>query len=733
MMKPRMLAASARPIADVVLDSLRSSSKLSRLRAALPDEEDCDHALHQFSLKLEDDSDDKLDRDTAPVLHPDEAAAAVLLGTAFESSRDVLARLRQPETMAIIQVPHPDYVDPINKVLRKILGFEAPVLEREDLVKRTTVASTGTVVIFESSDGTASRKAAADSAAIAAAVQLRCAIIGITADLGLLPRELVSLAEQRIVVPPLDARAIGAVIEAVTGRHPSTQIHEKLAGRVTLEALSIAVRADLGPERSSARLTQLLDDQHWKEDGPLLSELYGLGPAKQWGLDLAADLRAYVAGTLPWSACSKGLLLSGPPGTGKTSFARALSREAGVHFIATSYSAWQSQKDGHLGSVTAAIRKVFAEANANRPCIVFIDEVDSLPARGSAGHNDSWFTAVLNCLLEQLDGYEKRDGVVICAACNDPARLDKALVRAGRLDTHIVIPLPDVPALVGIFRMHLGSDLEGADLRAAALAARGHTGADVERWVRVARRGARTAGRALTLQDLLEAVRGGEPDWPEDVRRRVAWHEAGHAVVLLALGIAEPTALSIGGAGGLAESELGEMQAETRTTMEAFLVALLGGRAAEQINFGEATAGAGGTEGSDLDRCTRLAIRLETAFGFGNLGLVCLADGLKPRDLLAFDRVRTAVSSTMDRAYTTALDILDKNRSALDALAITLFSAGYLDRAEIEAVLKQTPVCPQTVVSMSTPRHPDPVQAPRDHTRVNAETPPLTSSNLVAP
>ena len=254
MMKPRMLAASARPIADVVLDFLRSSSKLSRLRAALPDEEDCDHALHQFSLKLEDDSDDKLDRDTAPVLHPDEAAAAVLLGTAFELSRDVLARLRQPETMAIIQVPHPDYVDPINKVLRKILGFEAPVLEREDLVGNgTTVASTGTVVIFESSDGTASRKAAADSAAIAAAVQLRCAIIGITADLGLLPRELVSLAEQRIVVPPLDARAIGAVIEAVTGRHPSTQIHEKLAGRVTLEALSIAVRADLGPERSSAR------------------------------------------------------------------------------------------------------------------------------------------------------------------------------------------------------------------------------------------------------------------------------------------------------------------------------------------------------------------------------------------------------------------------------------------------------------------------------------------------
>jgi cell division protease FtsH len=733
-MKPRMLAASTRPIAEALLHSLRSSGRLSRLRPAPSDDGDYDLASHQFSLDLEDESDDKFERDADPVLHPDEAAAAVLLGRAFEPSRDVLARLRQPDTLAIIEVPHPDYVEVITKVLRKqVLGFEAPVLDREDLAKRMTVAATGTVAIFESSDEASSRQTAANSAAIAAAVQLRCAIIGITSDLSLLPRELVSLAEHRIVVPPLDARAIGAVIEAVTGKHPSAQIDEKTASRATLEALSIGVRADLGPERSLARLRQLLTDQHRKEDGPLLSEMYGLGQAKQWGLDLAADLRAYVAGKLPWSACPKGLLLSGPPGTGKTSFARALSREAGVHFIATSYSAWQSQKDGHLGSVTAAIRKVFAEAKANRPCIVFIDEIDSLPARGSAGHNDSWFTAVLNCLLEQLDGYEKRDGVVICAACNDPARLDRALIRAGRLDNHIVIPLPDVPALVGIFRMHLGSDLEGADLRAAALAARGHTGADVERWVRVARRGSRTAGRALTLQDLLEAVRGGEPDWPDDVRRRVAFHEAGHAVVLLALGIAEPTALSIGGAGGLAESELGEMQAETRTTMEGFLVALLGGRAAEQISFGEVTAGAGGTEGSDLDRCTRLAIRLETAFGFGNLGLICLPDGLNPRDLLAFEPLRTAVTSTMDRAYATALDILNKNRGALDALAAALFSAGYLDRVEIEAVLKEAPLCPQAVVNIPASRHPDPVRAALGQTQAEADTPPLTASSLVAP
>jgi cell division protease FtsH len=247
-------------------------------------------------------------------------------------------------------------------------------------------------------------------------------------------------------------------------------------------------------------------------------------------------------------------------------------------------------------------------------------------------------------------------------------------------------------------------------LRAAALAARGHTGADVERWVRVARRAARTAGRTLNPQDLLAAVRGGEREWPADVRRRIACHEAGHAIALLALGIAEPKALSIGGTGGLAESKPGEMQPETRVHLEKFLVALLGGRAAEQLTFGEATAGAGGVgDGgaggveSDLSRATRLAMRLETDYGFGSLGLVCLAGALDNRDLLLFDALRTEVGSTIDRAYATALDILAQNRRALDALTAALLSAGYLDRAEIEAVLAQAP--------LQSPRSDQPVSA----------------------
>jgi len=700
-----MLATSARPLADVLIDVLRGSNKLSRLRATLPDEKD--YGSEQFSLQLDDESNDKHESYAIQVLHPDDVAAAVLLGHAFEPSRDALTRLKNSDMVAIIEVPYPDLVAPIARLLRKhVLGPETPVLDGDSLSKEATAADTGTVVIFKRTDEEKPRKALVGGVEFAAAVQLRCAIIGITADPSQLPQELVCLAEHRIIVPPLDGAAVAAVIEAVTGKHPGA-IDDQLVRQVTLHGLSIAVRADLGAERSKARLRRLVDARAASEDvGPLLSEMHGLGSAKQFGLDLAADLRAYVAGKLPWSACAKGLLLSGPPGTGKTSYARALSREAGVHFIATSYAAWQSHKDGHLGSVTAAIRKTFSEAAQKTPCIVFCDEIDTLPARGKSAYHDDWWSAIVNTLLEQLDGFERREGVVVVAACNDPSRLDPALVRAGRLDHHIAIPLPDVPALVGIFRTHLGVDLAGADLRAAALAARGHTGADVERWVRVAKRAARSAGRELTLQDLLDAVRGGQPEWPADVRRRVACHEAGHAIVLLALGIAEPTALSIGGAGGLAESDPGEMRADTRAHLEKFLVALLGGRAAEQLGFGEATAGSGvGGEDSDLSRATRLATRLETEFGFGSIGLISLDGGLSSRDLMMFDHLRAAVGATIDRAYAVALDVLAQNRPAHRALTDALFSAGYLDRSEIEAVMARTPLRTQSGTDGSSPEH----------------------------
>ena len=705
MTRLRTLAASVRPLADVLVDSLRRANK--PCRAGGPDDPDDDGGQSQLKLRLDDDADASISEcDPPSPLPPDEVAVAVLLGRALDRHRDVLARLRDPDLIAMIELPAAEFLLPIARLLRThVLGGEAPVLDGVGLSgNERSIAATGTVAIFKGLDTDKPRKPSSDNGStdFALAMQRRCAVIGIANDPERqLPRDLVRLAEHRIVVSPLDGEAIATVIAAVTGRHPGP-IDDDLVRGATLESLSIALRADLGAERSLTRLHRILGRDQNADRGPRLADLHGLGAAKDWGLSLVGDLQDYAAGRLPWAAVDKGCLLTGLPGTGKTTFARALAQEAGVHFIATSYSQWQAYKEGHLGHVTQAIRNAFAEAQRRRPAILFIDEIDTIPARGTGKWNDDWWTSITNTLLECLDGFERRDGVVVIAACNDPSRLDAALVRAGRLDRHIEIPLPDLPALVGIFRSHLGEDLHGADLRAAALAARGGTGADVERWVREARRRARLAGRMLTKDDLLDAVRGGEPDLPADMRRRFAYHEAGHAIAGRILRVFDPVALSINGLGGLAQSEPGEKQAQTRTHLAHYLVFLLAGRAAEQLVFGEVTAGAGGGEMSDLSRATALALRIETSYGLGQLGHLWIGDQASARDLLLFDDLRAAVRHMVDEAHAAATELLSQHRPTLDRLAEALFAAGYLDRDEIEALLKHTPVSAQ---AMTAARH----------------------------
>ena len=704
-----MLASSARPLAEVLVDALRRhTNPIAQLRHTIGENDDDNTGDDQLGLRLDDEADDAHQNDAIDMLRPDEVAVAVLLGLAFDGRRDVLARLQDSDTITVIEVPGLEYVNVINHILRRhILGPTANILDGDSLeVSSTRVAAAGTVAVFVRRDDPKSKGSsgatASGTAEFAAAVQRRCAVVAIAAEPERqLPGDLVRLADHRIVVPPLNAKAVAAVIAAITGRYPDP-IDEEISKRATLKSLMVAVRADLGAFRCVERLSKLVARSTAAADTtPTLHDLHGLGEAREFGLRLVDDLRDYKAGLIPWAAVAKSVLIWGPPGTGKTLFARALAKTANVNFIATSYAEWQGSQDGHLGAVTKAIQNCFANAKKSAPCILFIDEIDTLPRRGTGRYADDWWTAIVNAVLQELDGFERREGVVVVTACNsDPQNLDPALVRSGRLDKSVYIQLPDMAALVGIFRAHLGADLAGIDVRAAALAARGHTGADVERWVREARRVARIAGRVLELKDLLDAVRGGEPEWPADVRHRVSYHEAGHAIVLLALGLAEPKSLSIGAGGGLAESDLGEVRAQTRPHMEQVLVAFLAGRAAEQLIFGEATAGAGGGEDSDLARATQLATRLETAYGLGSLGLVCIPGETGDRDLLLFGDLRSVVGRTIDRAYTAALELLGQNRRALDALAAALFAAGYLDRAEIAAVLKKTPL------------HTEPTEAP---------------------
>lgn len=187
--------------------------------------------------------------------------------------------------------------------------------------------------------------------------------------------------------------------------------------------------------------------------------LTGYGAAKDWALGLKVDLADYLTGGLAWSHMSTKLLLSGPPGTGKTTFARALCNTLQVPLVVTSVSTWLQGE--YLHDVLDRMANTFAEARRQAPSILFIDEIDGIGQRASASrpYADYW-NACVNKLLELLDGALKTDGVIVVGATNRPGEIDEAIRRSGRLERHIEIPRPDIPTLAGILAHHLGSDLD---------------------------------------------------------------------------------------------------------------------------------------------------------------------------------------------------------------------------------------------------------------------------------
>lgn len=192
-----------------------------------------------------------------------------------------------------------------------------------------------------------------------------------------------------------------------------------------------------------------------------IEQLAGYGDARQWALDLKTDLAIWRAKKLAWADMSTKLLLSGPPGTGKTTYARALCNSLEIPLIATSVGHWL--EPGYLGDVIKRMTAVFDVAREHAPVILFVDEIDGIGRRDSSSgrsYDDYWIT-VINRMLELLDGAVKSDGIIVVGATNRPGVIDPAIRRSGRLERHIEIPPPDINALEGVIRHHLGPDLNG--------------------------------------------------------------------------------------------------------------------------------------------------------------------------------------------------------------------------------------------------------------------------------
>jgi hypothetical protein len=409
---------------------------------------------------------------------------------------------------------------------------------------------------------------------------------------------------------------------------------------VTLEKLAAASQVTPATEEKRAVA--------WE---PRIEELAGYGKAAEWALDLVEDITAWKNGCIEWRDVDAGLLLSGPPGSGKTLFASAVARSCGAAFFAASSAVWQSH--GHLGDMLRAMRKTFREAIAAAPAILFIDEFDSFGSRSNLrGDSAGYSLQVINALLELLDGAQGRDGVVVIAATNRPDDIDEALRRPGRLDRHIAVEMPDPEAREQILSAHVGVTLPKEELRMIAVATSGYTGAALRQLARDARRVARKARRPVRGSDFMSivppfAVLTQKERWP------ICVHEAGHALVGTVLGIGDVAAIVVARQAGHRDPSTGHVEWRRQVVRNSTLLAyrneiamLLAGRAAEKAVLDDMYVGSGGVEGSDLHRASDIATFLVGGHGVGGLGYV---DVSRSRDLEQLRRADPILRRRVER------------------------------------------------------------------------------------
>ncbi len=389
----------------------------------------------------------------------------------------------------------------------------------------------------------------------------------------------------------------------------------------------------------------------------------------------------------------RGVLLVGPPGTGKTLLARAVAGEAGAPFFSISGSEFVEM---FVGVGASRVRDLFVQAKQSEPSIVFIDELDAVGRRRGAGvgaTNDER-EQTLNQLLVEMDGFDERQQVIVLAATNRPDVLDPALLRPGRFDRQVVVPLPDWRGREGILRIHSRHLhlADGVDLQRLARTATGLSGADLANLCNEAALGAARQNRTeVTMEDFERAwdkiVLGAERATvltPHE-RRVVAYHEGGHAVVAWLTPTADPvrkvTIVPHGRALGVTEQlPVEERHNMSRGELLSRLDVMLGGRASESLVFGEVTTGAE----NDLVQATRLARRMNTRWGMGGLGPVALeTDEEQPFLGYQLSQGRSyseATASRIDQEVEHLLasreaavrQLLSGARDRLDALAATL-------------------------------------------------------------
>ena len=484
----------------------------------------------------------------------------------------------------------------------------------------------------------------------------------------------------------------------------------------------------------------------------LFNDVAGIDEAKEELQEIVEFLRDPKKFTKLGGRIPKGVLLVGAPGTGKTLLARAIAGEAGVPFFTISGSDFVEM---FVGVGASRVRDLFMQGKKNAPCIIFIDEIDAVGRHRGAGlgggHDEREQT--LNQLLVEMDGFESNEGVILIAATNRPDVLDPALLRPGRFDRQVVVPVPDIRGREGILKVHLRGKPIGSDVdtRTLAKGTPGFSGADLENLVNeAALLAARKNKDIITMEDFESAkdkvMMGLERKsllLTEDEKRNTAFHEAGHALVARLVPNADPlhkvTIIPRGRALGLTQQL---PQDDRHTYSKDYLLdriaILMGGRVAEEITFNQRTTGAS----NDIERATQLARRMVCEWGMSeNMGPLSFGkreeqvflgrDIAQHRDYSEQTAIRidNEVRRIVEDNYERARLILTENVAVLTKIAEDLLERETLDLKDVDKIIAE--VAPH--LSASLPVRETVPQFEIDQPEKDSASPPSDEAPTAAP
>lgn len=453
--------------------------------------------------------------------------------------------------------------------------------------------------------------------------------------------------------------------------------------------------------------------------GIMFDDVAGIDEAKEELQEVVTFLKKPERFTAVGARIPKGVLLVGPPGTGKTLLAKAIAGEAGVPFFSISGSEFVEM---FVGVGASRVRDLFKKAKENAPCIIFIDEIDAVGrSRGSGigGGNDER-EQTLNQMLTEMDGFEGNSGIIVIAATNRVDVLDSALLRPGRFDRQVSVDPPDVKGRVAVLEVHARNKKLADEISLDAIARRtpGFTGADLanllnEAAILTARR-RKEAITMLEIDDAVDRVIAGMEGTPlvdGKSKRLIAYHEVGHALIGTLVKAHDPvqkvTLIPRGQAQGLTWFTPSEDQMLiSRAQLLARITGALGGRAAEDIIFGEAEVTTGA--GNDLQQVTSMARQMVTRFGMSaELGALALENpqgevflggswgGRSEYSETVSQRIDEQVRAIVEQCYDSAKRMVEENRAAVDRVVDILIEKETLDGDEFRQIIAEYTTVPE--------------------------------------